>query len=87
MKPRCRFVPSRFSDHPSTYAVPSMPPPSGENLIDSLDFELDLFGTTNTRYQMPYSTNTQFLQELKPPTTVTQLNNPTTQPSQTNIPR
>ena len=46
--------------------------------MDSLDFELDLLGTTNTRHTIPYQTNTQLLQESKPPASLTQLTNPLT---------
>ncbi len=73
-----RYVPSRLSEHQSSVVPTSVPAPSGETLIDSLDFELDLFGATNTRHAIPYRTNPQLLQQSKPPAPLTQLTNPLT---------
>ncbi|CAF4371318.1 unnamed protein product [Rotaria sp. Silwood2] len=82
-----RYVPSRLSDHPSSIVGAKVPAPTGETLIDSLDFELDLLGATNTRHAIPYPTNTQLLQEPKPPIPLTQLNNTVTQSPMANLRR
>jgi hypothetical protein len=79
-----RFVPSRLSDHHSTVVGTSVPAPTGETLIDSLDFELDILGATNARHAIPYRTNKQ-LQETKPPAPLTQLTHPVTQSPMTNM--
>jgi hypothetical protein len=56
--------------------------------MDSLDFELDLLGATNTRHVIPYQTNTQLFQPSKPPAPLTQLpNHPLTQTPMTNMRR
>lgn len=65
-----------MSDHHSSVIGTSVPAPTGETLIDSLDFELDLIGATNTRHTLPY--RTQLSQETKPPAPLTQLTNPLT---------
>ncbi|CAF5174383.1 unnamed protein product, partial [Rotaria magnacalcarata] len=83
-----RYVPSRLSDHrTSIIGTSSVPAPTGEALIDSLDFELDLFGATNTRAAIPYRANTHFLQETKPSAPLVQLTNPVEQTPMTNIRR
>jgi hypothetical protein len=82
-----RYVPSRLSEHPSSVVGIPAPGPTGETLIDSLDFELDLFGASNTRHAIPYRTNTQTIQEFKPPAPLTQYSNPLTQPAMTHMRR
>ncbi|CAF3439196.1 unnamed protein product [Rotaria sp. Silwood1] len=82
-----RYVPSRLSDHPSSIIGTTVPAPTGETLIDSLDFELDLFGATNTRHKISYQPNTQLFPESKPPAPLTQLINPVTQSPMTNMRR
>lgn len=74
----CRYVPSRLSDHTTTVLGPVPPAPTADTLIDSLDFELDLLGATNTRHAIPYRTNTQTFDASKPPASLTQLTNPLT---------
>lgn len=73
-----RYVPSRLSEHPSTVVVPQVPAPTGETLIDSLDFELDILGAGNTRSTMPFRTNPRSIQNSKPPAPLTQMTNPIT---------
>ncbi|CAF4107842.1 unnamed protein product, partial [Rotaria sordida] len=80
-----RYVPSRLSEHPSSIVGTTVPASTGETLIDSLDFELDLFGATNTRHTIPYQTSTQLLQGSKPPALLTQLPNPVIQSPMTNM--
>ena len=58
--------------------VPSVTAPTGDTLIDSLDFELDILGATNTRPTMPFRTNPQLFQNSKPPAPLTQMTNPIT---------
>ncbi|CAF0731987.1 unnamed protein product [Rotaria sordida] len=82
-----RYVPSRLSEHPSSIVGTTVPASTGETLIDSLDFELDLFGATNTRHTIPYQTSTQLLQGSKPPALLTQLPNPVIQSPMTNMRR
>ena len=73
-----RYVPSRLSEHPGNMIGPSIPAPSGETLMDSLDFELDMLRTTNTRPSIPYRSDPQLFQESKPPAPLTQITHPLT---------
>ena len=73
-----RYVPSRLSEHPGNAIGQSVPAPTGGALIDSLDFELDMLGATNTRPTIPYRSNPQLFQEPKAPAPLTQMNNPLT---------
>ncbi|CAM2698713.1 unnamed protein product [Rotaria socialis] len=83
-----RYVPSRLSDHQtSIIGTSSVPAPTGEALIDSLDFELDFLGATNTRAAIPYRANPHLLQETKPSAPLMQLTNPVEQTPMTNIRR
>jgi hypothetical protein len=82
----CRYVPSRLSEHRSSIVGVPAPAPTGETLIDSLDFELDLLGATNARHAVPYQTKTQ-LQEYKPPAPLTQITHPVAQSPMTNMRR
>ena len=82
-----RYVPSRLSEVPISAIDASAPPITAETLIDSLDFELDLIGATNTRNGIPYQTNAQFLKEFKPPAPLTQLTNPSKVSPKPNIQR
>jgi hypothetical protein len=49
-----RYVPSRLTDHTSTIVDHTLPTRTGGTLMDALDFELDAFGTNNTRPNLPY---------------------------------
>lgn len=65
-----RYVSSRLTDrtasmidpvapaHTASRADPTAPAHTGAVLMDSLDFELDILGTTNTRPQIPYVKDT-----------------------------
>lgn len=56
-----------------------------EALIDSLDFDLDLFGTANARNGIRYPTTSQLLKESKPPAPLTQFTNPVKPSAVTNV--
>lgn len=74
-----RYVPSRLSDHPPSVAGATIPAPTGETFLDSLDFELDILGATNTRPTIPYRAKADLLQESRPPAALTQLPDPVIQ--------
>ncbi|UJR37923.1 hypothetical protein I4U23_030609 [Adineta vaga] len=82
-----RYVPSRLSEVPATLIGGTAPAATTDTLIDSLDFELDLFGAAHTRHGLPYRTMTQLLQDSKPPAPLTQFKNPSKPFSLTNTER
>jgi len=71
-----RYVPSRITDRTSSVIGGKLPASTGPTLMDSLDFELDMLGTNNTRSELPYR------QSSKPVGSTQQLSN-----NLTNMPR
>ncbi|CAM2711010.1 unnamed protein product [Rotaria socialis] len=49
-----RYVSSRLTNHTGSLIDTKVPAPTGATLMDSLDYELDVMGTNNTRSQIPH---------------------------------
>lgn len=48
-----RYVQSRLTDRTASMIGNNLPDPNGATLMDSLDFDLDIFGTHQTRTRPP----------------------------------
>ncbi|CAF5148230.1 unnamed protein product, partial [Rotaria magnacalcarata] len=49
-----RYVSSRLTNHTGSLIGTTVPATTGATLMDSLDYELDVLGTNNTRSQIPH---------------------------------
>lgn len=49
-----RYVPSRITDRTSSIIGNTLPTQTAPALMDSLDLELDILGTNNSRSELPY---------------------------------